>query len=234
MSATVWPKPRAVLTDEQVRIRDQWMKIWLEEHQSTGGVFTLLERFNHHYPLRTAHPGARTLELGAGVGAHAGYEELGNQEYHANELRPELADRIRARFPSVRTVTSDCQTGLDFPDQHFDRVLAIHVLEHLPNLPGALDEVHRLLKPSGAFSIVIPAEGGFAYSLARRVSSKRAFEKRFNQSYDWLIASEHVNDAREVMRELEQRFVVGHREYFPLRVPSIETNLFIGLTARRR
>jgi SAM-dependent methyltransferase len=233
-STAVWPKPPVVLTAEQEKIRDEWMKIWLTQVQSKGLMSLLVEEFNHRYPLRSAKAGQRTLEIGAGVGAHAGYEKLATQEYHCVELRQELADEIRKRHPLTHTSTGDCQQRLDFPDAHFDRVIAIHVLEHLPDLPRALDEVRRLLKPGGLFSVVIPAEGGLGYQLARKVSSQRLFEKRFNTSYDWYIKSEHCNTAREVLDELEKKFVVDHQLYYPAIVPSVDLNLLIGLTLRAR
>ena len=49
---------------------------------------------------------------------------------------------------------ADCQQRLPFEDGSFDRALAIHVLEHLPNLPAAVAEIHRLLKPSGRFVVL--------------------------------------------------------------------------------
>jgi SAM-dependent methyltransferase len=225
-----WPKRLAPMTAEQLRIRDEWMKIWLEQHMTKATYVTLLERFNQRYPLKTARPGQRTLEIGAGVGAHCEWEDLATQEYHCNELRPELVEELRRKHPGVHAALGDCQEGLDFPDAHFDRVIAIHVLEHLPNLPKALREIRRVLKPGGRFSVVIPCEGGLAYSLARQLSAKRIFEKRFQQSYDWLIASEHVNQAHEVVEELGHVFGVEERSFYPLRVASTDINLLIGLT----
>jgi ubiquinone/menaquinone biosynthesis C-methylase UbiE len=46
------------------------------------------------------------------------------------------------------------------PNSHFDRLIAIHVLEHLPNLPRAIDECHRVLKLGGKFAVVIPCDPG--------------------------------------------------------------------------
>ena len=113
-------------------------------------------------------------------------------------------------------------------------MLAIHVLEHLPNLPAALDEVARVLAPEGRFVAVIPCEGGLAYSLARRLTSKRLFEREFGRDYDWFIRSEHINVPWEIKGELEKRFHVADARYFPLRIPSVSVNLIIGLTMRPR
>ena len=174
------------------------------------------------------------MEIGAGLGAHLGYEKLNGQEYYAVELLQELADSIEARFPSVTTIVGDCQTRLPFDDAFFDRVLAIHVLEHLPNLPAALEEVARLLAPDARFVAVIPCEGGGLYSLARRFTSKRLFEREFRRDYDWFIRSEHINLPWEIRSELEKRFHVVEARYFPFRIPSVSANLIIGLTMRPR
>src|SRR5262249_4630798 len=149
-------------------------------------------------------------------------------EYHAVELREEMAQAIRRDFPSVITVVGDCQQRLAFEDASFDRVIAIHVLEHLPNLPAALSEIDRLLKPDGVFSAVIPCEGGIGYGLGRRVTTQRAFEKRYKTNFKRYL--DHVNRAQEILTELRARFELADSTYWPARVPLIDFNVLIGLT----
>jgi SAM-dependent methyltransferase len=226
-----WPKQLPSFTEEEQRVRDAFMARWLEYLPTRGGF---VERFNHGYPLTAGKTTGRTLEIGAGLGAHLEYEDPETQEYYAVELLPELADGIKRRYPGVTTLVGDCQNRLPFEDHSFDRVLAIHVLEHLPNLPAALDEVRRLLAPDGRFVAVIPCEGGLAYSLARRFTSKRLFEREFGRDYDWFIRFEHINLPWEIERELEKRFDVAETRYFPFRIPTVRLNLVIGLTMRPR
>ena len=226
-----WPKKLPALTAEQERIREEFMHLWLSVLPQKYGA---IERFNHGYPLRSLQPGARTLEIGGGLGAHLAYEDLSCQQYTVLELRSELVDVLHRRFPQVKAIVGDCQQRLPFADGCFDRILVIHVLEHLPNLPAALDEIHRLLSPQGRFFAVIPCEGGLAYSLARRISARRIFEKKYKQSYDWFVACEHVNRAEEILSELRERFNVVHARHFPLRLPIISANLVIGLTLVRK
>jgi SAM-dependent methyltransferase len=231
MAQARWPKVRPELTEKQLAVMDDWYLHWLGE--GLPGSHGLTDRFNHTYPLRSASVGARTLEIGPGNGSHLRFENLPEQEeYVALELRQSLSDQIGLDHPNVRVVVGDCQRTLDFPDDYFDRVLAIHVLEHLDNLPAALKEINRVLKPSGHFSVVIPCEGGLGYSLGRRFTSQRMFEKRYSMPYDWIIHYEHINRAREVLHELRSGFRVVHRTFFPLRIPSVDANLIIGLTLK--
>jgi SAM-dependent methyltransferase len=224
-----WPKTIPVLTPDQREVRDAFMARWLEVLPGRYGV---IERFNHGYSAKGAKTGTRTLEIGAGLGEHIRYEDIASQDYYALELRDELADAIRLRYPGVTAIAADCQRRLPFADGQFDRVVAVHVLEHLPDLPAALDEIARVLAPDGHLRAVIPCEGGLAYALARRISAQRVFEREFGTSYEWLIRSEHLNVPWEILGEVRKRFALVDTTYFPLRIPSVAANLVIGLAAR--
>ena len=204
------------------------------EAMQTRWYGALVEKFNHRYPLRSYRSGCITLELGAGIGGHLCYEDILHQTYYANEFLPELCDKIKEKYPTVTTISGDCQCRLPLPDAYFDRILAIHVLEHLPNLPATLQEVYRLLKGNGYFSVVIPCEGGLAYTLARNISARPHFEKTYGQSYDWFIKHEHINLPGEILKELNELFEVRHKSYFPLIFPSVTFNLAIGLTLSKK
>jgi len=209
------------------------MTLW---HEVLPRRYGMIERFNHvgafAWPVP---PGCRTLEIGAGLGAHLEFEDLSRQSYTANELRPEMAGRIQARYPGVKVLVGDLQQGLDYPAASFDRVVAVHVLEHLPDLPRALAEIDRLLAPGGVLQAVLPCEGGLAYSLARRLSAQRVFESRFKMAYAPIIACEHVSEADEIVAELEKRFDLAWRRYFPFRgLPWWTLNLVFGTLWRKR
>jgi SAM-dependent methyltransferase len=231
-----WPKILPDLTPEQKRISDDFMRYWHEVLPKRYGV---VDDFNHKYPVKYAPRGfLRTLEIGAGLGEHLLYERLTAEQkaqYVALELRQNMADRIKERFPEVQTCVADCQKRLDFRAGFFDRILAVHVLEHLPNLPAAISEMYRLCnKESGVFSVVIPCEGSPAYTFARRISAQRLFEKRYQQPYRWLIEREHLNKPHEILVELRRYFNIGHRSFFPIPIPVIACNLCIGLTLQPR
>ena len=235
MTPSHWPKTFPPLTAEQARISDDFIKHW---HEVLPRRFGVIDRFNHGYPVKHAPASfLRTLEIGAGLAEHVLYEKLTPEQeanYIAVELRENMVAGIRERFPRLQAVVGDCQTRLQFPDGFFDRILAIHVLEHLPDLPKAVAEMHRLCRPDGGiFSVVIPCEGSPLYTLARRVSAQRIFERRYKQSYRWYIQREHINLPEEILTELGRHFTVVHRTFFPFPfLPHPSCNLVIGLTLR--
>jgi ubiquinone/menaquinone biosynthesis C-methylase UbiE len=203
------------------------MEDWIREFLTTKSArFGWVSQFDHTFPASSASPGLRTLEIGAGTGTHVQFEPSG--EYVALEFSDQLASQIPQR-DGLSVVVADCEQRLPWDDDSFDRVLAIHVLEHLYNLPAALVEVARVLRPGGVFCVVIPCEGGRLYSLGRHFTTKRMFEKKYKTPYEWMIKRDHCNTAREVLDELNRHFRVRARRFFPLRVHAVDLNLVIGL-----
>lgn len=229
-----WPKCFSPLTKEQESISDDFMKHW-HETLSTGWKFKAIENFNHNYAVKNSpQEFLTTLEIGAGLGEHLNYERLSENQkknYVALEIRENMAERIKASFPEIQTIVGDCQKALPYSNGYFDRILAVHVLEHLPNLPSAIEEIYRLCnKERGVLSIVIPCEGGLAYGQARKLSAQKIFETRYKQSYQWFIEREHINRPQEIFEELNQFFYTKHKSFFPFILPSIHLNLCIGAT----
>lgn len=203
------------------------MQHWLEV---LPGKFVAFERFSQCYPVVNSTPGfVTTLEVGAGIGDHLEYEALSPEQrrnYYAVEMRPNVAEKLREANPDINVIVADAQEPLSFEDRFFDRILAVHVLEHLPNLPACIKELHRVCR--GELLVVIPCEGGLAYSLARKISAERIYHKRYGGSYKWFYTREHINLPPEIREELKPYFRIEHREFFPLRVPIATVNLCIG------
>ena len=158
-----------------------------------------------------------------------------NIAFISSDLEAEVKKRIQlstqsAQHPWVAVANisaADAATQVD-------ETVAIHVLEHLPDLPSALREIFRLLSPGGHFDIVIPCEGGWAYELARKVSSERMFKKHFGMEYKPIIQAEHINTYPEILEELARlpwRRTVTR--YFPLAIPPWQANLCVGLQVRK-
>lgn len=238
-STTKWPKVLPPLSPEQQQRSDAFMKLWHEELAGRPR-YGLVESFNHNFPVRHSRPGfTTTLEIGAGLGEHLEYEKLTPAQeagYHCNEYRENMAAEIRRRFPRVKTVVGDCQRRMDFPDGFFDRYIAVHVLEHLPDLPAAIREAWRLLnKQTGQMLVVIPTEGSPAYGLARKISAERVWKRHFRVPYAEFYQREHINLPHEILAELDPYFTITARRFFPLPfLPFVFNNLCIGLALQPR
>jgi SAM-dependent methyltransferase len=228
---TQWPKVLPPADAELQAIIDDMILRW---HDEIPGSWQVIERFNHKYPLRS-YPRDderfRTIEIGAGLGEQLAYEDLSRQDYTCVEFREEMADEIKKRYPSVTTIAADCQERLPFDDGYFDRAVAVHVLEHLPDLPRALDQIRRVLRPGGVFSVVIPCDPGFVYGIGRKFTAQRTFERRYKKPYELFLRREHINSPAEIVGVMKERFDIVHRQFFPFRVPSVNLNVCLGLTA---
>lgn len=233
MTQGKWPKDRPILTDKQQEIFKDWYEFWLSE-SGMPGKFSIIDQWGHKFTAKRSKPNTKILEIGAGTGSHLNFEKSNVLDYYALEHNKDLSNQITKSFPNVHTIEGDCQQKFPFPDAFFDRIIAIHVLEHLDNLTYTLEEVQRTLQNNGIFTVVIPCEGGFAYKAGRQFTSKRLFQKRYKTDYEWLINYDHINNAKEVIEELDRFFIIEKTSYFPSIIKSLEINLVIGLICKPR
>lgn len=57
--------------------------------------------------------------------------------------------------PEVDIVTN-LENALPFQDNSTDHLFAVHVLEHVHNLIGLMNDIHRVLRPSGVLHVLVP------------------------------------------------------------------------------
>jgi SAM-dependent methyltransferase len=90
------------------------------------------------------------LDIGAGPGTY--YEALAgripNGRLVAGDLSLGMARLAAGRAQYGGVANADVQ-NLPFERRSFDVVMANHMLYHVPDLDRALDEIHRVLKPTG-------------------------------------------------------------------------------------
>jgi SAM-dependent methyltransferase len=89
----------------------------------------------------------RVLEVGCGWGALAEWvAEATGAEVVATDLSPRMVELARERGLDARV--ADVQT-LPFADAEFDAAVAAWMLYHVPDLPRAIAELARVLRPGG-------------------------------------------------------------------------------------
>jgi len=75
---------------------------------------------------------------------------------------------LAGHYDRADFLRSDCNLRLDMcqmtevADQSYDAILHMDVLEHVPDLPKALDELYRILAPGGIMICTIPQKDGLA------------------------------------------------------------------------
>ncbi len=115
-----------------------------------------------HYGIR---PGAAVLELGCGTGSMwAGHGDLIRRcrPLVLSDLSEGMLEKARDTLrgePGIEYRVIDIQE-IPFPDRSFDLVIANMMLYHVPDIPRALREVRRVLKPGGSFCCATYGEQG--------------------------------------------------------------------------
>jgi len=158
------------------------MRRWLTTMPLSAGGHHNNLHYIQDFALLLAHadctPNSRILELGCGSGwttewlARLGFKVTA-LDINADmlELGRERMAACKRAFPetpmSAEFVTGDAEE-LDFEDESFDAVCCVNSLHHIPDIPKALTEIHRVLKKGGRFLFFEPGEGHAESEVSKR------------------------------------------------------------------
>jgi ubiquinone/menaquinone biosynthesis C-methylase UbiE len=195
-------------------------------------------RASHRLVERKLEPQSnypRVLEIGAGTGEHLPFVRHAFEEYTLSDSDPatlEVAKRKSESDSRAHKLKFDLQDGstLSYEDASFDRVVAVHVLEHIYQPHLAIKEWRRVLKRGGLLSILIPTDPGVAWRLGRHLGPRRNAIRR-GIAYDYVMAREHVNSCNNLIAILRHYFPTREEAWWPMPLPSIDLNLFFSFNA---
>jgi SAM-dependent methyltransferase len=127
----------------------------------------------------------RVLEIGCGSGSTMRWLRNQRTLQHAIgiELFSDAAERATSTFDSV--LTGDIETMV-LPEDKFDLIIALDVLEHLIDPWSVVARLHSVLRPDGAIVVSLPNVGHYS------VSVPLAMRGKWNYAEDGLLDRTHL------------------------------------------
>lgn len=148
--------------------------------------------------LSHVHPDARVLELGYGDGLLTAALQQHCKRAELLEGSDLLCERARAKHESLVMHQALFETFT--PEQPYDTVLALHVLEHLDDPALILRRIGGWLAPGGTVVIVVPNRN----SLHRRLALKMGMIAHLDElsARDHLVGHQRVYDFADLERDV--------------------------------
>jgi 2-polyprenyl-3-methyl-5-hydroxy-6-metoxy-1,4-benzoquinol methylase len=114
-------------------------------------------RRHFHALIETAGltPGARILEVGAGMGRFTRMFDEAGFRVVASDISPGQIASLGRDLPHVETIVSEAAT-LPPPAQLYDAVVGLFTLHHMPDLTAAFSSFARVVKPGGVVAFCEP------------------------------------------------------------------------------
>lgn len=211
-------------TDYRARFADVY-----DDSNYGGGLQGFTMRAGHKLAEERFGPDrffGRVLEVGAGTGAHFPFVRHRFDEYRITDLDPRALQAAERRITKAGvTYEAHGANPLPYSDHSFDRLIATHVLEHLYQPHDVLKEWMRVVKPGGIVTVLLPTDPGMAWRLGRMLGPRKNSQK-LGVDYDYVMAREHVNPLNNLTAFLHHYFAERTEQWWPLRVASIDANLF--------
>ena len=106
--------------------------------------------------FRSAEPGRKVLNAGAGEGSFSRLLEEGGFDVVSTDVSRAACDVLSRRVRG--TVVEADVTALPFANESFDAVVLGEVIEHVADDVSALEEARRVLRPGGVAALSVPAQ----------------------------------------------------------------------------
>jgi ubiquinone/menaquinone biosynthesis C-methylase UbiE len=143
------------------------------------------------------------LEIGTGSGIFLPELSQHCEKLYATDIHPHF-ENIENLLKHYKVKEYDLKSQsiqkTDYPDNHFDAIVAVSVLEFVDDLQAAINEIKRILKEGGVFITICPMNSKFLDSIVSLYSKKKPKEE-FGESRIY------------VSKALEQNFKIIKKGY---------------------
>ena len=143
-------------------------------------------------------PSDRVVELGYGEGVTLDHLSRKTNNYTVIEGAPSLVDVVKLKYPNVNVVNSLFEAYL--PSQQFDKLLALHVFEHVDDPVKLGRHLRTWLKPGGEIIVIVPNKD----SLHRRLAVLMGLVPQLDtlSERDHLVGHQRVYDIAGIESDL--------------------------------
>lgn len=127
--------------------------------------------------------GRSVLEVGLGYGTLSGQLAERGAELHGLDIATGPVEMVRHRLrlqgrPADERIVQGSALDMPFADASFDRVYSIGCLHHTGDLPRAVAEVRRVLRPGGRAVVMLYNRHSFRFLVQNRLRRRSADELR--------------------------------------------------------
>jgi SAM-dependent methyltransferase len=163
--------------------------------------------------------GKRVLEIGLGYGTVGELLAARGLDYQGLDIAPGPVEMMRHRLRNLGHADADerAQRGsaleIPHPDASFDYVVTIGCLHHTGDIPSAVTEVHRVLRPGGVATVMLYARYSLhhaaltVWKLPAVLRRDTTLEREIRRAYDETVAGEPAPIVEFVTRgEIKRMF----------------------------
>jgi SAM-dependent methyltransferase len=207
---------------------DRWMAAWRDMIPNWVIYRTAFHRFfsmsGHRQVvkmLKDTGPQHMIADFGCGPGQL--FRILDAKRCVGLDSNLHFLHELKKNFPDAVAIHCDMRNS-PLKSGSIDRPLSLHTLEHLYFLSESLEEILRILKPSGKFIFTIPTEGSWGWELGRIFVTGPTLRKKYNLDIHKVMGIEHLNDAKRVLKFVRFYMDIEKLVYAPFRVPILSFN----------
>jgi len=195
---------------DQLAAKGSWENLYSGQINRT--TYNFVARLRATEELLAPHVQGKVLDIGCGTGDLAPFVVGKGARYVGMDLSAGMIERANARHAGLVAegkasfTVGDCD-ALPFADGEFDAVVAIALMEYLPDPEGFLGESDRVLRDGGALLITVPYKKCISSSLRRILSPvTRAlapiYARLFKPSLNPMSTVKHYSYGEEELAEL--------------------------------